>query len=502
VQIIVRADASPRIGIGHVRRCLTLARTLRRFGPEIRFAVHDWSGDLAPLLGEFADSALRLPSPCPAQNADPASWLPHGQVHDFQELLAALDGDRPDWIIVDHYALDAEWHRLARQELNCKILAIDDLANRSLRADLVIDPNWDRDHQAKYRAVIGEAELLGGPRFALIDPLYSTSEPRERSGSVASLGLFMGGTDPAHATIPVLKTVRSVGFMGDIGTVTSSLNPDLALIQQAARADSNMAVDVDLPDLIDFFRRHDLFILAAGGTTWERMASAVPAIAIITAENQRDIATQLAEEGLQWTVEAGDWAALRAMLPDILSDADGRLRQAQRGRQLVDAKGAERVAVAMLTFGEAPMMTRRATREDAATILTWRNDPYVRSVSRDHGIIGWEAHLAWFERIVESPDHLLLIAEKNAVPVGVVRFDRLSDQHYEISLYLNPTAAGRRLGLPMIRSAQNALSREKGHDLVILAETLPRNAASQRLFRDAGYAQFGNHFELQIPSQI
>ena len=499
MQIILRADASLHIGIGHVRRCLTLARALRGFGAEVRFAIHDWGADPAPLLGEFADRALRLPSPCPNQSADPASWLPHGQAYDFRELQIALDGDRPDWIIIDHYAVDAEWHDLARREFGCRILAIDDLADRPLHADLIVDPNWDRDHRAKYGDVSGEAELLGGPRYALIDPRHASGEPRELSSEVGSIGIFMGGTDPGRATIPVLETVRAAGFGGEVGIVTSSLNPDMALIRAASSSDGNAVVDVDLPDLTEFFRRHDLFILAAGGTTWERMASAAPAVAVVTAENQRDIASQLAGEGLQWVIEAGDWAALRATLLMVLADAAGRLEQASRGRDLVDGQGAERVAAALMTFGDAPVTTRRATREDAPMILAWRNDPYVRSVSRDTGEIGWQAHRAWFERVVASPDHLMLIAEKNAMPIGVVRFDRLADRRYEISLYLNPIVAGRKLGLPMIGAAQQALSREAACDLVILAETLPGNAVSQRLFRNAGYAQSGNHFELPLP---
>lgn len=132
-------------------------------------------------------------------------------------------------------------------------------------------------------------------------------------------------------------------------------------------------------------------------------------------------------------------------------------------------------------------------------ILAWRNDPYVRSVSRGTSVIEWQAHRAWFERVVASPDHLMLIAEKNAVPVGVVRFDRLADRRYEISLYLNPIVAGRKLGLPMIEAAQQALSREAACDLVILAETLAGNTVSQRLFRNAGYVQSGEHFTLSLP---
>ena len=499
MQIIVRADTSHRIGIGHVRRCVTLARALQEFGAKVRFAIHDWGADLSPLLGEFVDGALRLKSPCPEQEADPSSWLPHGQEFDFQELMTELDGDRPDWIVVDHYALDAEWHRLARDQFGCRILVIDDLADRTLDADLVVDPNWDRDHRAKYDRVIGEADLLGGPRFALIDPRFAADRSRGHLGDVTSIGIFMGGTDPAHATLPVLKALRAAGFDGEIGIVSSSMNPDVSSIHAAANTHGPIVVDVDLPDLTSFFQRHEFFILAASGTTWERMASEAPAIAVITAENQRAIATQLAQEGLQWVIDAGEWGKLTAMLPVVLADKIGRLEQARRGSELVDAKGAKRVAAALFTFNDAPVAVRRATREDAAMILEWRNDPYVREVSRDDRVIELHAHLAWFERVIASPDHLLLIAEKNGVAVGVVRFDRLADQCYEISLYLNPIVAGRRLGLSMIDAAQQSLSSEVGRDLVIVAETLPENTASQRLFGNAGYLKTGNHFKREVP---
>jgi RimJ/RimL family protein N-acetyltransferase len=144
---------------------------------------------------------------------------------------------------------------------------------------------------------------------------------------------------------------------------------------------------------------------------------------------------------------------------------------------------------------------RRAQHADAAMVLEWRNDPYVRSVSRNDMPIELDAHLAWFGRILGSPDHLLLIAEKNGISVGVVRFDRLDDLKYEISLFLNPLLAGRRQGLLMMQAAQQMLSEQVGQDIVIAAETLPRNHASQRLFQKAGYRQFGCHFELRLPCE-
>lgn len=496
--VLIRADASARIGIGHVRRCLTLARALADHGCVVRFATCGEGVALASLLAEFGHNAILLPA---GDDADfyQSTWARNRQLRDFDALAAAWTAAPPNWVVVDHYGLDAVWHEAARARWGCAILAIDDLADRSLAADVLVDHNWHWDHRAKYREWAAPTTiLLGGPRYALIDAQFS-SGPRPATGStVESVGIFMGGTDPTAISGTVLHLLRQQGFAGPVEIVSTSLNAGLVELRDSMAGDQASRLTLDRPDLFDFFRQHDLFILAAGGTTWERMASAAAAIAIVTVANQREIADQLAADGLQWTVTAGDWPTLRELLASLLHDASSRRAIADRGRALVDGRGAERVALALVTAGDATVSMRRATMNDAERVFEWRNDPAIRSVSRNSRVLDLGAHCTWFATTIASPDRLLLIGEKGDIPVGMVRFDRCDADTYEISIVVSPMLAGLRLGDAMLAAAQAELVRLAGRDVVILAETLPDNRASQRLFQRAGYRQNGRRFRLEL----
>jgi len=114
-RILVRADAALSIGSGHVVRCRTLARELRRRGAEITFLCRRQPGDLIELL-EREFQVLALPeqplAACEGLEGRNlyGAWLGCGQAQDAAQCLRALAEARiggADWVVVDHYGLDA-----------------------------------------------------------------------------------------------------------------------------------------------------------------------------------------------------------------------------------------------------------------------------------------------------------------------------------------------------------------------------------------------------------
>lgn len=135
------------------------------------------------------------------------------------------------------------------------------------------------------------------------------------------------------------------------------------------------------------------------------------------------------------------------------------------------------------------MRVRQASDADARLLLSWRNDPETRGWSRDTDPISLEDHLEWLRGVLASPARLLLIAETaDATPVGTVRFDRLGEASWEVSITVAPECRGRGLARRILQAGERELM-GRGFRGTVLASVHEDNAASVALFRAAGYVE-------------
>lgn len=350
-RIAIRADASVAIGHGHVRRCLSLAQALGKFGVTSRFLARALGTDVARVAQAYGLPSIVLPAPqgvgSPPDPVPHASWAGVGWQVDAIDTVAALRDTPVDAVLVDHYAFDARWHRAVATELGCRVFAIDDLADRDMAVDTLVDHNQSEDHLAKYRGRLpAGAALLGGPRYALLGPAYATARRYHFHDTVRSIGIFMGGVDVGNYCLLAVQACRDAGFDGPLEVVAAGDHEHLQQLRSLAVDDARVTVSVDLPDLSAFFARHDLQIGASGGATWERCCIGAPSIAIVVAENQRMVVDPLRRSGVLHGIESVPPSrreiadSVRALI------RDGKTRRAlsQRAMALVDGLGAQRVA--------------------------------------------------------------------------------------------------------------------------------------------------------------
>ena len=491
MKVAIRVDASPVIGTGHARRCLALAAGLREIGAEVRFVTRNLGLPIEDEVRAAGFAATVLPRPTTPNSPDPiiahSAWAEVSTERDIAETAAALADWPVEWMVVDSYAFDATWHRGIRAVLKSRVAVVDDLADRALYAEMVIDPNFGAGQTGKYGAVLQrKARILAGSRFALLGPAYTAAKPQDRVAEVTSIGVFMGGFDQLGLSAVALRAVRDAGFEGAVEVVTSTNDPRFGEIQAAVAADPNAMLSTDLPDLAGFFARHGLQVGAGGGATWERCCLGAPSVLVMTAENQRAVIPALAAAGIVAACEPSQ-AAIAVEVRALLADPARRQSMADNARRLVDGQGARRTALALAA---STLSVRPASMADAAIMHRWRNDPVTRAVSRQGEPIELAAHMEWLDRALGDPDRQVFVGMIGPVTIGVIRFDRADESSCEVSLYLDPDLHGLGLGEYLLAAGERTV----GRGLCIVAEVLEDNPGSARLFEKSGYQRVAPGF--------
>ncbi|WP_114970659.1 UDP-2,4-diacetamido-2,4,6-trideoxy-beta-L-altropyranose hydrolase [Rhodoferax ferrireducens] len=485
--VAIRVDASATIGTGHLKRCLSLAQALIEQGAQVSLIARALDGVAAQVLRDAPCPVRWLPAPSGDVPTDStstphAAWAGVSWTQDADDTANALRTERPDWLVVDHYAFDVRWHDALRASQDCRLLVIDDTADRALAPDALLDHNWAPDHRTKYAGRLArEPHWLAGPRYALLSPAYRNAPRYAFQPEVRSIGIFMGGTDPDGISARVLVACRSADFSGLVEVVSTSANPHLSALRDACTGAGHATLTLDQTDLVAFFTRHDLQIGAGGGATWERCSIGAPTLAIAVATNQSAVVPGLASLG---AVCAATEATLTSTLRELIQNPMARQALATRAATLVDGRGAQRVALHLL---RDTLRLRPATLADAQLLHAWRNHPSVRAVSGNSEPISFKSHHSWMRRVLQSPDRRLLIAQVGALPVGSIRFDQLETGHLEVSLYTDPQLQGLSLGPRLLLAGERQMHHSLQAPFTVDATVVAGNTASQQLFEGSGY---------------
>lgn len=469
MNVAFRVDASAQIGSGHFMRCLSLADALRRRGATIRFVSHRLPTHALQMLIDRAYDAAEIDGTA-----------------DAEETASALAGSTFDWLVVDHYALDASWESKLRQQAR-HILAIDDLADRPHDCDVLLDQNLHPDMDGRYTGKVPRSCLmLLGPRYALLREEFQRARPQTsaRTGPAARVLVSFGGADAQNHTAHAIEALLASGADLSVDVVIGTQHAHQHDIESACRR-HRFQCHVQTRRMAELMAAADLAIGAGGITTWERCCMGVPSLVLSVAANQHAVVDEAARQGLLYAAGSAslDVPALALHLKALLDNTALREMMSRNGLGAVDGRGVERVA---RVLDRESIRVREATIEDARALFDWRNDESVRTASRQPDPIAWPEHQRWLRTVLSDDDRVLLIGERNGAPVGVVRFD-VSRPQAEVSIYRVPRSPEAGLGLSLLLAAEAWLRARRPDVANITAHVLGDNERSHHLFRSTGY---------------
>jgi UDP-2,4-diacetamido-2,4,6-trideoxy-beta-L-altropyranose hydrolase len=335
--LLIRADASLAIGMGHVMRCLALAQAWQEAGGTVSLAVAELPDALSPRVTAEGVSLSRIHA-TPGGSEDAAETI--AQAH----LLTA------DWVVIDGDRFGSDFLETVRAA-GFRVLLIDDFADRdSFPADLIVNP--DLDDGEPYRRRGASARLLMGPSYVLLRREFrQETENKEIRQAGNRILVTLGGSDPENLTPRIADVLAHCSDLEV--TVIVGAGYDKGHELQKLRA-SNLRVVFNPPNMAQFMKESDQAIIVGGGTLWELLSMGCAVLSYSRNIMQAHGIQALSHRGA--VVDMGetchfDRAKLVASVKELADSHRVRERMRDLGRALVDGLGAARVVEAMQGAG-------------------------------------------------------------------------------------------------------------------------------------------------------
>lgn len=349
--VVFRVDASRQIGIGHLVRCLVLADEFERLGHQCTFICRDLPGHQGALVAKHGHRLVLLPF---VSEAVDFIGINGYFDRDSEETRVALAGEKPDWLVCDHYGIDERWETALRGTVG-RILVVDDLANRRHDCDALIDQNLFPDIHERYSDRVEPGTLLLlGPEYALLRNEFAARRANLDRCFDQPPCLFVGfgGADPANATEQVITALLAAfGETPKMVVVAGPANPHFDRLYALCESRHNTQLYRSMEHMADCLVQADLAIGGGGVSALERCSLGVPSLIYAIADNQIIPSETLSGMGAArylGKIEHLDTDELVTSVGQLAASAQARATLSRSGMKLVDGVGACRAVASLL----------------------------------------------------------------------------------------------------------------------------------------------------------
>ena len=285
--ILIRVDASPTIGAGHLMRMLALGQILVDSGHKVHFATIPHESDITACLDSEPFIVHRLKA--------------NSQQSDF---ISIANGLIPDWIVLDSYSISTEFEQEIRRSGH-KVVRINDLSEQHTVADVLLDQNFGADqfmHSVEPYTIklTGLQHVLLRREFRKLSVRKTVNTDAEEIRFLIALGGGSQVTDVLHLVLikilaqifrPQWSLTLIIGRMGNNSTELQKVVKKFPFPIQVIKHTSSMAKE---------FLNSDIAIVSGGSIMWESLFMKVPFMAISLNARQNEYINILEKSNLCW----------------------------------------------------------------------------------------------------------------------------------------------------------------------------------------------------------
>jgi len=340
IKIAFRVDGSNSIGMGHVMRCMALAKEFEIVcNSEILFIMKDFKEAVEIARKNFE---VKMISKNPIENGGIDNSL--NIIHMFH----------PEIIITD--ILNIEENILLNFKNICEVLvSIDDLANTKFCSNVVINGHFNFIN-LEYRDFKGTTYLLG-PSFLILDKAFLTVHAKTKSinKNVKRILVTLGGSDDTKSFLKVLRGINRLEKNYDIYMI---IGPAFIHHNELGNEIKNsnhqfiIETNIDSQRMSELMFNADVAIVSGGNTKYELVTTGTPGLVICSNMDEVHLTDELARKGCIINLGLNDQVTeneLAHAIQTIIENKNLRKKMSDIGKNEVDGMGAQRVVASILS---------------------------------------------------------------------------------------------------------------------------------------------------------
>jgi UDP-2,4-diacetamido-2,4,6-trideoxy-beta-L-altropyranose hydrolase len=225
-----------------------------------------------------------------------------------------------------------------------RIAVFDDRELFRGRVAIVIQPSL-----ARWGGSANADRVLEGYAFAPIRTAFRRlATERPAAAEPTRIVVCFGGSDPDDVSARLLPAIEAAGSWPTVVVIGPGYRGRLA---ETGHDGAELRVLRDPVDLDRHLATATVVVAGAGTLKFELAALGRPMILLAVADDQLAVGPSFAATGAAWYLGDGrtiDPAAVSEALTTLMADEPGRATMASRGRAVVDGRGADRIAAAVL----------------------------------------------------------------------------------------------------------------------------------------------------------
>lgn len=260
-RVLIKTDASYKIGTGHIFRGLAIASKL---------ANHD----VLFLLDENKRLGIEV-----IENYNyPYKTHKYSAEKDEKELLEEIYDYNPDIIINDILNTSSSYINNLKEN-SYFVVNFEDIGEGSKYADIVFDALCE--HQIPLK------NLYSGHKYYILKDEFYYQEKKEINEEIKEILLTFGGTDPNNLTRKTIKSLLKSSYKNKITVILGLGYKDKKAIKDEFSANSKIEIFENVKNISEYMFRSDLIFTSAGRTMYEIASLGVPCICLC--QNDREL---------------------------------------------------------------------------------------------------------------------------------------------------------------------------------------------------------------------